>query len=234
MESTPAPNRYFIWGIDESPYGPVPVEALAEWITDQRVLPETWVFARNENRWAKAADLPELKTFFSKPGDTAFLYGNRKGFKPGSLRRIKILAELTDPQLAHLSEFLELKDVPIHSVLFNQGDAGDSMYFILGGELRVRTVTGGRESILATLSTGDFFGEMAIFDKGPRSAGVVANADSTMLRLSAADFQRMLREAPSLAIPFFQATSRSLSARIRANNKQLTRITEQFSAYSGR
>ena len=132
-----------------------------------------------------------------------------------------------------MAEFLELKEVKQHAVLFNQGDAGDALYLVLGGELRARTLATGRETILITLTTGDFFGEMSIFDQGPRSADVVANVDSTLLRLAAADFQRLTREAPSLATPFLQATSRTLAARIRADNKRLTRITQQFSAGSG-
>jgi hypothetical protein len=50
MESGDSPNRYFIWGIDEAPYGPVPLDVLAAWIGDDRVAAATWVFARNENR----------------------------------------------------------------------------------------------------------------------------------------------------------------------------------------
>jgi len=233
MESENSTNRYFIWGIDESAYGPVPVTALLEWIADERVLPETWVFSRQDNRWSKAAEMEELKDYFGANADPGATSLQRKGFKPGSLRRIKILAELNDAQLAHLAEFLELKEVKQHAVLFNQGDAGDALYLVLGGELRARTLATGRETILITLTTGDFFGEMSIFDQGPRSADVVANVDSTLLRLAAADFQRLTREAPSLATPFLQATSRTLAARIRADNKRLTRITQQFSAGSG-
>jgi CRP-like cAMP-binding protein len=81
-----------------------------------------------------------------------------------------------------------------------------------------------------TFSPGDIFGEMALFDQGPRSADVVANVDSALLKLTATAFQRLTREAPSLATPFLQATSRTLAARIRADNKRLTRVTEQFSA----
>jgi hypothetical protein len=64
-----------------------------------------------------------------------------------------------------------------------------------------------------------------LFDQGPRSADVVANVDGALLKLSTVAFQRLTREAPSLATPFLQATSR-----IRAENKRLMRVTEQFSA----
>jgi CRP-like cAMP-binding protein len=71
---------------------------------------------------------------------------------------------------------------------------------------------------------------MSLVDQGPRSADIVANVDSTVLRLSTGSFERLTREMPSLATPFLQATSRTLSARIRADNKRLTGVMQQFSA----
>ena len=71
----------------------------------------------------------------------------RVGIKPGSLRRIKILADLKDAQLAHLAEYMELPEVSQWCVLFNQGDHSDSMYLVLAGELRARTMANGRETI---------------------------------------------------------------------------------------
>jgi CRP-like cAMP-binding protein len=225
-------DRYFIWGIDESPYGPVPLTALADWVADERVAPETWVFSRNANHWLKAGEMPELKDFFGMEVDLAAPAAVRNTFAPGSLRRIKILAELNDAQLAHLAEFLEPMEVKQHSRIISQGDTGDAMYLIMGGEVRARMIIGGRETILTTLAIGDFFGEMALFDHGPRSADVVANVDSLLLRLSSASFQRLTREAPSLATPFLQATARTLSARIRNDNKRLARVTQQYTAGS--
>lgn len=152
------------------------------------------------------------------------------GLKPGALRRIKILADLKDAQLAHLADYLELQEVRQWAVLISQGDAGDSMFLLLAGELRARTVSNGRETILATFSPGDFFGDLALFDHGPRSADVVANVDSTLLKITALAFERLTREAPALATPFLQATARTLAARIRADNKRLERITQQYTA----
>ena len=149
------------------------------------------------------------------------------------LRRIKILAELTDAQLEHLADFLELQRVPQWSVVVRQGEPGEAMYLVLEGELRARIPIGDQEMILSTFGPGEFFGEMALFDQGPRSADVVANVDSVLLRLSNTAFNRLTREAPALATPFLQSTARTLSARIRADNKRIGRMKEQFSAGTG-
>lgn len=220
-------NDYFIWGIDDSPYGPVELPTLVNWIKDERVLANTWVYSRRDSTWQRASDIAELKMFFGKKFDRGM---PQVGITPGSLRRIKILADLSDAQLSHLSDFLEPQKISQWSVVVRQGDPGDAMYFVTEGELRARVMAGDRETILCTFGPGDFFGDIALFDHGPRSADVVANVDGTVLRLSSVAFERLAKEAPSLATPFLQATSRTLASRIRADNKRLGQVSQQFSA----
>lgn len=233
MESLAKTADYFIWGIDDSPYGPVPLPVLLDWINDERVLPETWVYTRNVGSWQKASDMPELANHFKVQTEALSKVLSPVNFRPGMLRRIKILADLKDAQLAHLADFLEFREFPQHTVVVRQGEAGDSMFLVMSGELRARTMVAGREAILSTFGIGDFFGEMALFDQGPRSADVVANTDSTTLRLSAVKFQQLTHQAPNLATPFLVAVSRTLSSRIRTDNKRLTNLTQQFSASHG-
>lgn len=239
MSEEKAANEFFIWGIDDMSYGPVELPVLIDWLKDDRVLPDTWIFARHDGSWRRAAFIPELKPFF--PAETpapavgavasaasAFPAAAPAGLKPGSLRRIKILASMSDAQLDELARFMELQSIRQWSLVVKQGEPGDAMFMVMEGELRARTMAGGRETILATFGPGEFFGDMALFDQGPRSADVVANVDSTVLKFSAAAFARLVREAPALAAPFLQATARTLAARIRADNKRLDRITQQF------
>jgi hypothetical protein len=223
-------NEFFIWGIDDAPYGPVELPVLVNWIKDERILADTWVFARRAGTWQRAADITELKMFFHPRTGVAVQTAPRTGLTPGALRRVKILADLNDAQLAHLSDFMEAQRVPQWSAVVRQGEEGDAMFLILEGELRARVINGGRETILATFGPGDFFGDMSLFDHGPRSADVVANVDSTLLRISTQAFDRLTREAPALATPFLQATARTLAARIRADNKRLGQMAQQFSA----
>jgi CRP-like cAMP-binding protein len=222
------PNDFFIWGIDDAPYGPVELPTLVNWIKDGRVEAGTWVFSRSEANWRRATDLQELKMFFG-PGKVAGgAVAAAGGIGPGSLRRIKIFAELGEAELRHLADYLEPQRIPQWTVVVKQGEPGDAMYFVLEGELRASVHNAGRETILAAFAAGDFFGDLALFDNGPRSADVTANVDSTVLRLSAVSFSRLVREAPALATPFLQATARTLAARIRADNKRLERVTQQF------
>lgn len=213
MERLAPTADYFIWGIDDSPYGPVQLSVLLDWINDERVLPETWVFTRRAGAWQKASDLPELAHCFKTGNEDLSTVLSPLNFKPGTLRRINILADLKDAQLAQLVEYLEYQECPRRTVVVKQGEPGDAMYLVLNGEFRARTMATGRETILATYSLGNFFGETALLEPGPRSADVVANVDSAVLRLSTPSFERLTREAPNLATPFLRAVSRSLPTR---------------------
>ena len=224
--------QFFIWGIDQSAYGPVELPTLVSWIKDERVLADTWVFVERDVAWRRAADIPELQMFFPGKAEAPAVNASAS-IKPGMLRRVKILAGFSDAQLQHFTRFTELQRVPQWTVVVKQGEQGDTMYLILEGELRVRLMVGGKETILATLGPGEFFGDMALFDSGPRSADVVANVDSTVLKISSSNFATLTEQAPELAAPFLLAASKTLAARIRADNKRL-RDSVNFSSAASR
>ena len=219
-----APSDFIVWGIDAAPYGPIELPTLISWIKDERVMADTWLFVARSSTWQKAGDVPELQMFFRPKGGAAPgadpVQQTVKGIDPRTLRRVKILANLTDDQLARFAEFMEVERVPQFSVIVKQGDHGNTMFLILEGELRVRITTMGKESILATLSIGDFFGDISLFDHGPRSADVVANSDSVLLKISSDAFNNLAKAAPEIATPFLLAIGRTLTARIRADNKR--------------
>lgn len=211
--------NFYIWGVDQSAYGPVELPTLISWIKDARVEADTWVFLERDVAWRRAGDIPELQMFFRKKSAAPAVVPG--GISAGALRRVKILASLTDPQLERLAQLMELQRIKQWTVIVKQGDPGDAMYLILEGELRARLMTGGKETTLSTLGPGDFFGDMSLFDQGPRSADVVANVDSTVLKITASAFENLAKEAPDLAAPFLMSTAKTLAARIRADNKRL-------------
>jgi len=228
MESGDAIVGYRIWGVDNVVYGPVELPVLVNWIRDERVTADTWVFCEHAGAWQKAAAVPELHLFFRQPpAPTASGRPSPEtfsplipGVKPGALRRVKILADMTDQQLGRFAQMMEVLSVRQWTEVVKQGAPGDAMYLILEGEMRVRLMIGDKESTLATLGAGEFFGEIALFDQGARSADVVANKDTVLLKISAASFQKVVQESPDLATPFLFAIGRTLAARIRADDKR--------------
>ena len=211
---------FTVWGPDRAPYGPVELPTLVNWVQDERVTADTWVFTGKNDTWQRAMEIPELHMFFrprARAGEQA-----AEGINPRALRRIKILAAMTDEQLERFAQFVEAQRIQQWSLVVHEGDPGDAMFFILEGEFRVRTVATGRETLLDTLGTGEFFGDICLFDGGLRSADVVANTDGVLLRLSLAAFERLTREARDLATPVVLAMGRTLGARLRKSNKRFS------------
>jgi hypothetical protein len=215
-----------IWAVDNIVYGPVELPTLVGWVKEDRVTKDTWIYAEAAEAWNKACHTPELQMFFrghagtgaGPVNETSFV--KALGLKPGALRRIKIFAGMDDAQLERFIGYMEIAKARQFAELVKTGDPGDAMYLVLEGEVRVRMIIAGKETILAVLGPGEFFGEIALFDHGPRSADVVANQDSTLLKISAGDFQRLANQAPDLATPFLLAMGKTLTQRIRADNKR--------------
>jgi len=225
MASSSTTPAFYVWGIDQTAYGPVELPALVSWVKDERVTPETWIFATKGENWQRAAEVAELQMFFRRKtggGADAGVEAAQAptGMDPRALRRVKILAGMSEEQLERFAQFMQVEKIPQWAVIVKQGDPGDTMYLILQGELRVRINVGGKETILTTLGVGEFFGDISLFDQGPRSADVVANADSVVLKISASAFDELSKKAPDLATPFLRAMGQTLSARIRADNKR--------------
>ena len=239
MQVAAAETGYRIWGADNVIYGPVEMPTLVSWIKEQRVTGDTWIYSERDAGWNRAAKIPDFQLFFKakrpESAPAAGVSSDTSTFakKPGTLRRIKIFADFTDEQLERFVQFMEVLRVKQWTEIVKQGQHGDAMYLVIEGELRVRMMIGGKESILVTLNVGEFFGEISIFDSGPRSADVVANQDSLLLKISAEAFGRLLNDAPDLAAPFLFAMGKTLTARIRADNKRY-RDSISFARAAGR
>lgn len=222
MDSDQKIPGYKIWGVDGVVYGPVELPTLVSWIKDARVVATTWIHCDEDDSWHKAGQIQELQMFFREKSTATAASVSASGvLKPGALRRVKILAEMKDAQLERFAQFMEVQQTRQWVEVVKQNETGDAMYLVLEGELRVRLMINGKETILAQLGPGEFFGEMSLFDRGPRSADVVTNKDSVLLKISAASFEKLLNLAPELAAPFLLAMSKTLAARIRADNKRL-------------
>jgi len=103
--------------------------------------------------------------------------------------------------------------------IIRQGNTGDSMYVVQTGRVQVVQSSGSREQHLAFLETGDFFGEMAVFEKEVRSATVRAAGESRVLKIDKKTLLRRIREDPLLAVNLLK----TMSHRIRELNVEISR-----------
>src|SRR5664279_4703963 len=110
MASVSTDSGFIVWGIDQTAYGPVELPLLVSWVKDERVTADTWIYAAKNASWQKAAEVPELQMFFHSKKDGTVVGAaammSPRGIDPRALRRIKILASMTDDQLARFAEFV--------------------------------------------------------------------------------------------------------------------------------
>lgn len=105
-------------------------------------------------------------------------------------------------------------------VIIEQGKTGDSMYVVQGGRVEVlQHSRKGPEQHLAFLEAGDFFGEMAVFEKEVRSATVRAAGEARVLKIDKKMLLRRIREDPLLAVNLLK----TMSHRIRDLNIEISR-----------
>ena len=91
--------------------------------------------------------------------------------------------------------------------IVRQGDVGDCMFVVQSGRVEVLQATGSGEQHLAYLETGDFFGEMAVFEKETRSATVRASGEARVLKVDKKTLLRRIKEDPLLAVNLLQTMS---------------------------
>ncbi len=101
--------------------------------------------------------------------------------------------------------------------IIQQGETGDCMYVVQSGQVEVVQKVNGGEQRLAVLETGDFFGEMALFEREVRSATVRALVDARVLKIDKKTLLRRIKEDPLLAVNLLQ----TMSGRIRELNTGL-------------
>jgi len=100
-------------------------------------------------------------------------------------------------------------------VIFSEGDDGDRLYVVLDGKVKLGvTSTDGRENLLSVQGPGEMFGELSLFDPGPRTSTATALTDCTLVGLGHADLTAWLTGRPALAQSLLQA----LAQRLRRTN----------------
>ena len=104
-------------------------------------------------------------------------------------------------------------------ILFNEGEPGDSLYILLTGKVKLSHSSGdGRESVFMVLGPGDMFGELSLFDPGPRASTAVAVTDSQVLGLGNVELRPWLTGRPEVA----QALLQALAHRLRRANDAMS------------
>jgi len=132
------------------------------------------------------------------------------------LRNIPLFRVLSNTALMNFADKLVLEIIPADKVVIKEGLPGNALYIIKSGHFKVVNYleSTSEEVILAELSSGDYFGEMALLTDEPRSASVIALKDSELFKLDKEDFEILLSREPII----YKTLGLILAQRLRESN----------------
>lgn len=123
------------------------------------------------------------------------------------LAEVPLFAGLSKQQLRRISSLMTRIDRPAGQVLTTEGEQGSEFFIVLEGEVEVRQA----DRVIATRQPGDYVGEIALLDKRPRTATVVATTPVSVEVLSRREFLSLLAEAPELLEQIMATMARRLA-----------------------
>jgi CRP-like cAMP-binding protein len=105
-------------------------------------------------------------------------------------------------------------------IIFREGDEGDRMYVVQSGAVRITKKTVSGELTIAMLRSGEIFGEMAVFDKMPRSATAVAAGEARILTIDKKKLLQTISRDPTIVFKMLE----SMSHRIRMLDEEFAKL----------
>ncbi len=140
------------------------------------------------------------------------------------LKSFPLLRSLSDEELGCLAEVMQERSFSAGTEILREGEAGDELFLLLNGSVDVlKTTPFGDRYVTASLveSYHCSFGEMALIDRGQRSATVLAKTDCRTLVLGYEAFQRFCREHPTIGLELLMSISATLVHDLRMENENL-------------
>jgi CRP/FNR family cyclic AMP-dependent transcriptional regulator len=144
------------------------------------------------------------------------------------LRDVRLFQAFSEADRAALAKVLRERTVRKGHVIIKEGDPGEEMFLVRSGSLVVsKVVTAPVEQVIARMGAGDFFGEMSLFDRAPRSATIQADTatDASLLVLDRANLEALIEANPRAAASFFHALVQVFIERLRNSTDLVAEVT---------
>jgi CRP-like cAMP-binding protein len=127
------------------------------------------------------------------------------------LARMPLFTGLADADRSALAGQLTRRSVRRGTAIFAEGQTGDTVYLVINGKVKItRSAIDGRENLLAIMGPGDIFGELSLFDPGPRTASASALTDVDLASLEHAALRPWLTSRPEAGLRLLQVLARRL------------------------
>ncbi len=142
------------------------------------------------------------------------------------LKRIPLFQDLSRKELRQLERILHQRTYKAGETIFNEGDPGVGMYIIEEGEVQI--ALGKDRRVLAVLSKGDFFGEMALLLEAPRTASALASKPSVLYGFFQPDLFSILETYPRTGNKILLRLSQMIAERLRRSNLENRELREKL------
>ena len=127
------------------------------------------------------------------------------------LNNVSIFQSMDAGALHLVANITKEQEFSPSEIIFNEGDIGDKMFIVVEGEVELtKEVKDQPQLVVGTKKTNEFFGEMALFDDEPRSAGAKCRSKTTMLVLEKDDLIELLYDYPNLSFGIIKGISAAL------------------------
>ena len=156
-------------------------------------------------------------------GNQEFIKKRRRARNIDIIVDIPFFDKITEDDLNVIADHLIFMEIDKDEILFKEGDKGDSVYFVVAGELEVikATNTPAKKVVITTIHKNRPIGEMSIIDSTPRSATVKALSKTSLLSLSKNSFDLILEKRPRIGIEILKKIARLMSMNLRRTSAQL-------------
>lgn len=135
-----------------------------------------------------------------------------------TLSRAGIFQGVDPVAVANLTKEMETVRFPRGATIFEEGDPGDRLYIIISGKIKLaRHASDGRENLLSVMGPSDMFGELSIFDPGPRTSSAVCVTEVQAATMNSEMLRNWIDEHPAIS----QQLLRVLARRLRRTNASL-------------
>lgn len=138
------------------------------------------------------------------------------------LAKVPLFANLAVDELQAISSIMVTRKYKQEQIIVREDDEAHTFFILVSGTVHVAVLTSeGKQSILATLHKGEFFGEMAVLDGERRSASVIAADECTLIMLYRKSFMEILSQYPRIAIQMLI----EMSKRLRRSNRHINSLS---------
>jgi uncharacterized membrane protein len=165
------------------------------------------------------------------------------------LAKNELFEQLTEEDRAQLAQVVDRRELPAGTTLFQAGEPGESLFVISSGEVELFIKdTAGQKIVLTVARDGEIFGELALLDRGARTATALALVDTELLELDRDDLLLLFQKTPEAAVRLLAAVghmtrkadellqtrvSRNVNIEVEENLSTLQKIADWIAWFSG-